>query len=50
MDNEGISAFGEEEIHNVKNLLFNSVLASNGKIIRNREGKTKHEIDVIICI
>lgn len=45
-----VSAFADEDIHNAKNLLCESLPAEKRKKTRKRNGKKLREIDDIICI
>lgn len=55
MDNESLikicdSAFSEKEIEDAKTLLFESVTTSQRKVLRRNDGKTKRNIEDIICL
>lgn len=45
-----VSAFTDEEITMAKNLLFESIPTSRRNIKRKRHGKTRRDIDDIICL
>lgn len=44
------SAFSESDILNAKNLLFDSLPTSRRKKIRKRQGKSRRDIEDIICV